>query len=156
MSLHPPAWTSAHQGSDMTRLNSPWRWPTAALLLLDAAAHTPLIRPHLAEAPYIGVLFILLTAACILLTAAVITIDTAATWATIHVVCLLALAAFLISRTVGLPQIGDDVGNWTEPLEYPALTAEVLTAVIATIVLNGYRHGAQHHGERSEETPRGH
>jgi len=133
----------------MNRMSSPWRWPTAALLLLVAAAHIPLIREHLVEAPYIGVLFILLTAACILLAAAVIAVDTAVVWEIIRAVSLLALAAFLISRTVGLPQIGDDVGNWTEPLEYPALAAETLSAVVATVVLRGSRRSSRESSRRS-------
>jgi hypothetical protein len=49
------------------------------------------------------------------------------------------VVAFLASRTVGLPQIGDDVGNWTDPLSFPAVTAEVLMVVLAWTHLRGTR-----------------
>ena len=140
----------------MTRLHSAWRCPAAALLLLNAAVHVLLIRGHLEEAPYIGVLFILLSAACIALCAAVMIVDTAAIWATIGVVSVLALAAFLISRTVGLPQIGDDIGNWTEPLGYPAVAAEALSAVVATVVLSGSRRGSWRRGGHSADVQGAH
>jgi hypothetical protein len=42
---------------------------------------------------------------------------------------------FLASRTVGLPQIGDDVGNWTEPLGFPAVLSEVLMVALAWVHL---------------------
>jgi hypothetical protein len=61
--------------------------------------------------------------------------DVPAVWAISGTVTLLALVAFLLSRTVGLPQIGDDIGNWTEPLSFPARAAEIITVVLAGRVL---------------------
>ena len=48
---------------------------------------------------------------------------------------LAARVAFVVSRTVGLPQIGDDIGNWTEALGYPALAAEGVVAVVSAMTL---------------------
>ncbi len=126
----------------MTTLRSPWRWLAAALLVTTAAVHIPLVGEHLEEAPYIGVLFIVLSATCILLAAAVLAFDSVAVWAAAGVVSVLALVGFLLSRTVGLPEIGDDIGNWTEPLGYPALAAEALTVLLASAVLSTSRSGA--------------
>ncbi len=123
----------------MSRLDSAFRWPAAALMIVTAAVHIPLIREHLEEAPYLGVLFIALSAACILLAAAVLTMDTPVTWSAVGLVSVLALAGFLASRTVGLPEVGDDVGNWSDPLGYPAMVAETLAAVLATVVLTRSR-----------------
>jgi hypothetical protein len=62
----------------------PWRTPADAFhaALADgnsavgsAAAHISVIAPHLKEAPYMGVLFILLTIACIAMAMAAITYD---------------------------------------------------------------------------------
>jgi len=50
------------------------------------------------------------------------------------------VVSFLASRTVGLPQIGEDVGNWTEPLGYPAVASEVLMALLAFVHLRSQRH----------------
>ena len=61
--------------------------------------------------------------------------DTTLVWVASAVVTALALAGFLLSRTVGLPQIGDDIGNWTEPLGFPAVGAEALVVVLAGLVV---------------------
>jgi hypothetical protein len=126
-------------GGVMVALHSPWRWPTAALLLLIAAVHVPLIGDHLEEAPYVGVLFILLVVACVLLAVAVLVADAPVIWAACAVMSVLALLAFLASRTVGLPLLDDDVGNWTEPLGYPAVAAELACAGAAAAVLRRAR-----------------
>jgi uncharacterized membrane protein len=112
--------------------HSPWRWAAAFLLLVTAGAHVPLIREHLQEAPYIGVLFALLAFVCVDLALAIVVIDTETVWIVGAAVCLAALLGFLASRTIGLPGIRDDVGNWTEPLGYVAMAAE-LTMVALTV-----------------------
>jgi hypothetical protein len=117
------------------RLRSPWRWVGAVLLLVTAGTHVPLIPEHLEEAPYVGALFIALAVVGVALAVLVVLWDTPLAWVASGVVTLLAVLAFLLSRTVGLPEIGDDVGNWTEPLGFPAVGAEVLTVVVALVVL---------------------
>jgi hypothetical protein len=109
----------------------PWRWLTALLLLVNAGVHIPLVPEHLDEAPYIGVLFILLSVACIVIAFVIVVVDTTWVWAASGTISVLALVAFVLSRTVGLPQIGDDVGNWTDPLGFPALASEALTVALA-------------------------
>ena len=123
-------------------LKSRLRGPAALLLLITAGAHVPLIGEHLEEAPYVGLLFVALTVAA--LTAAVLLVrrDTATVWGASGMLTLLAIAGFLVSRTVGLPQLGDDVGNWTEPLAFPALAAETLATALAAVVL---AHRPAHH-----------
>jgi hypothetical protein len=116
-------------------LRSPARWAAALTLVISGATHIPVIPEHLQEAPYIGYLFIALTIACFALAAAVLVADSGTVWLTSGVVTALAVLAYVLSRTVGLPQIGDDVGNWTEPLGIAAITAEAVTAVIAVVVL---------------------
>ena len=107
------------------------RWVTSALLLVAAGSHVPLIAEHLREAPYIGWSFIVLSATCVLLAAWIALVDQVAVWMLSAAVCLGALVAFLASRTIGLPQIGDEVGNWTEPLGFPAVLSEALVVVLA-------------------------
>jgi hypothetical protein len=109
------------------------RWPAAALLLVAAAAHIPLIREHLHEAPYIGWGFLLISVGCVALAVAIVTVDHVAVWSLSAAVCLAALMAYLASRTIGLPQIGDDVGNWTEPLSFPAIAAEASLLALALV-----------------------
>lgn len=43
--------------------------------------------------------------------------------------------AYVLSPSVGLPEIGDDVGNWLEPLGVVAILAELVCAALAGAVL---------------------
>ena len=124
-------------------LRSALRWPAAALLVVTAATHIPLVPHHLEEAPYVGVLFAALSAVSLLLAALVCLCDTPAVWAATGVVTAAAVVAFVLSRTVGLPQLADDIGNWSEPLGFPALLAEVAAAAVALVAL---RHTPRLHG----------
>jgi hypothetical protein len=120
----------------MTLTTSPSQWAASALLVVAAATHIPLIQDHLEEAPYVGWLFIALSVVCIVLAVAILFVDSAGVWIISGAVCLAAVVAFLASRTIGLPQIGDDVGNWTEePLGIPAVASEVLMVVLAWVHL---------------------
>jgi hypothetical protein len=83
------------------------------------------------EAPYIGWLFILLSVVCIVLSVAILFVDDASIWVLSGITCFAAVVAFLASRTIGLPQIGDNVGNWTEPLRIPAVASEALMTILA-------------------------
>lgn len=120
------------QAAVQTAERSPWRWPAAAAALGIAAAHVPITPQHLSEAPYIGWSFVALEVAAVLLAIVLIARDTPAVWWTAAVVPALAIGAYLLTRTVALPQLSDDVGNWTEPLSFVALTAESLLFAIAT------------------------
>ncbi|MEO8906731.1 MAG: hypothetical protein ABI310_01515 [Microbacteriaceae bacterium] len=120
--------------------HSPLRWPAAVFLLANAAIHIDLAPMHLIEAPYIGALFVALSAACITLAILLIVRDNALVWAATGATSLLALIAFLISRTVGLPQIADDIGNWSDPLGYWNIAVEILAVVVAIAVLRHFPH----------------
>jgi hypothetical protein len=118
---------------------SPSQWCASFLLLVAAATHIPLIRDHLEEAPYVGWLFIALSVVCIGLAVAILFVDHVGVWVLSAAVCFAAVVAFLASRTIGLPQIGDDVGNWTDPLGIPAVTSEVLMVALAWLHLRNTR-----------------
>jgi hypothetical protein len=113
---------------------SPLRWILAAAAVVAAAAHIPVIGPHLNEARYMGVLFVVLTVACGLLALAALIRDTAAVYALSVVTCGLAVLGYAATRLVAFPMLSDDVGNWLEPLGVVSIVSEtvvVLTAVAA-------------------------
>ncbi|MEP6666615.1 MAG: hypothetical protein ABJA81_09230 [Nocardioidaceae bacterium] len=114
------------------------RWAAALTLLASGATHVPIIPEHLKEAPYVGVLFIVLTVACALLAVGLLVSDSMALWALSALTCGLSVIAFVWSRTLGLPQIGDDIGNWLEPLGIAAVLAECLTVAIAFAALTAH------------------
>ena len=110
------------------------RWIVVAALLAAAAAHLPVIGEHLMEARYMGVLFIVLTAACVLLAAALISVDSAAVYALAVLTCVLAVLGYAATRTFTFPQLADDVGNWTEPLGIVSIVTESIAAAVAGTV----------------------
>lgn len=116
-------------------LRSPLRWLAAATLVASGAVHIPVIPMHLEEAPYIGYLFIALTAACFALAAVVLLVDSVLVWAAGGLVTALAVIAYVLSRTIGLPLIEDDIGNWGDPLGVAAITAEAATVLLAVVAL---------------------
>jgi hypothetical protein len=117
---------SEQSGAERSRL----RLPAAAAALVAAAAHVPLTGGHLQAAPYVGVLFIALELVLVVLALLLVLADRPVVWAIATVVPTLAVGAYVASRSVGLPQIGDDVGNWTEPLGMVAVSAEVVLVVL--------------------------
>ena len=58
--------------------------------------------------------------------AALVRNDDLRAWAAAAALPAGAIVAFVISRTVGLPQGADDIGNWTEPLGLASLFVEGL------------------------------
>jgi hypothetical protein len=117
---------------------APQRWLLAAAAALAAAAHVPLIGPHLNEAPYMGVLFILLTAGCVLLAGAALVHDAPVVYAA-AAACGLAIAGYAGTRLVAFPMLADDVGNWLEPLGIVAILAETVVVISAVRALRRRR-----------------
>jgi hypothetical protein len=100
-----------------------------AATLIAGLAHVPVTGQHLEEAPYIGVLFVLLEIASLVLAIALMIVPSRAVLLATAAVGVLAILAFVVSRSVGLPQIGDDIGNWTEPLAVVSVAAELIMAL---------------------------
>ncbi|HEY9469754.1 MAG TPA: hypothetical protein VIQ76_09080 [Propionibacteriaceae bacterium] len=113
-------------------MRSTLRWPMAVAAVGAAAAHIPVIAPHLKEAPYMGVLFILLTIACIALAMAAMTCDAPVVYLAAATICGLTIIGYAATRLVPFPMLADDVGNWLEPLGVVSIVAE--TVVVASSI----------------------
>jgi hypothetical protein len=120
-------------------IGSRWRFPAAGLAVAAGLAHVPVTPEHLQEAPYIGQLFIALTVVCILGATMLLISDNALTWLVVGDSCLLAVIAYLVSRTFGLPLMSDDIGNWFEPLGIVSVATESGVAVLALAALRRLR-----------------
>jgi len=129
--------TSTSPSQARVRASSTLRSCAAVLLTATAAIHIPLIPQHIDEAPYIGWSFVGLVATCSVLAVSILLRDSRAVWLASAVVSGGALVAYVLSRSVGLPQIGDDVGDWLNPLGVAALATESATVVLAlwTLIL---------------------
>jgi hypothetical protein len=113
------------------RQESRWRWLMVPAVLVAAAAHLPVIRPHLDEAPYMGVLFVVLSAACVVLASVVISWDTPVVYALSVLTCGLAVIGYAATRLVAFPMLADDVGNWFEPLGLLSIASETVVVLTA-------------------------
>jgi hypothetical protein len=127
------------------RLASPERWLVALGGVVAALAHIPVIAPHLAEAPYMGLLFVLLTVACTAIALAVLVRDTAAVYALAVVACGLAVIGYAATRLVAFPMLADDVGNWLEPLGVVSVISEAIVVLAALTALLGPGRSAPSH-----------
>jgi hypothetical protein len=117
--------------------HSPWRWVLAVAAVAAAAAHVPVIGPHLDEAPYMGVLFVVLVAACLVLAAGAVVRDAGVVYALALLTCGLAIIGYVATRTVAFPELDDDVGDWLHPLGVVSILAE---SVVVLAALQGLRH----------------
>lgn len=117
-------------------LRSEWRWVLAGGALTAAAAHVPEIGPHLDEAPYMGVLFVVLTASCEFLAFAAVSRDDSVIYGLSILTCGAALVGYAATRLFAFPQLADDVGSWLEPLGLVSLVAE---AVVVFAAVNALR-----------------
>jgi hypothetical protein len=115
------------------------RWPLAGLSGISAAAHLPVLREHLHEVPYIGVEFMVLIVACLLIAVAAPAWDTAGLYAVAAMAAALAIVAYVTTRAVTLPGLADDVGDWFEPLGMVAILAESVMVVVAACAISRRR-----------------
>ena len=126
----------------LVRQGSPARWLLGAAATVAAVAHLPVIGEHLAEAPYMGVSFIVLTAACFALAVAALVLDTRAVYAASAATCSLAIIGYAATRLVAFPMLADDVGNWLEPLGVLSVASEAVVVVASLLGLRRHRRGA--------------
>jgi hypothetical protein len=116
---------------------TPWRWPAAAALSTTAAIHIALVPAHLREAPYAGVLFIALAAGALVLALVLLIRCDPRAWIAAAGLAAMAAGAYVFSRSVGLPAMADDVGDWLNPLGVAAVASELAVITIAVRVLSG-------------------
>jgi len=120
-------------------LRRPERWALAPAALVAAVAHIPVIGPHLDEAPYMGVLFVVLTAGCLAIAAAALVRDATAVYGLATLTCGLAVVGYVATRLVAFPMLADDVGNWLEPLGVVSVASELVAVAAAVSALASRR-----------------
>jgi hypothetical protein len=115
------------------------RWGLISAIAAAAVAHIPVIAPHLDEAPYMGVLFILLTVACLGLGAVIAATDQTWAYRASAAVCGAAVLGYAATRLVAFPQLSDDVGNWFEPLGVVSVLTESIVVALALVTVRRRR-----------------
>src|SRR5690242_20294955 len=91
------------------------------------------------ETPYMGWMYIGLMAPCLAAAATLLHTPAREAWLAAIVLPASAIAGYVLTRTVGLPQAHGDVGNWSEPLGLAALFVEGTVIAVAGYALAALR-----------------
>ena len=88
------------------------------------------------ETPYLAWMYIGLIAGCLAVAVALVRSGDPRAWTTAALLPLGALVGYTLTRTVGLPQATDDIGNWSEPLGLASLFVEGSLVALACAMLS--------------------
>jgi hypothetical protein len=88
------------------------------------------------EAPYMFWMYMALIAGCIVLGGAILFSRSKLPVAAAGGLAAIVLAAYVVNRTIGMPNATDDIGNWTEPL---GLASIVVEGFVVAVALGGVR-----------------
>lgn len=103
-------------------------------LAVTAYIHLEELPDKFAEVPYLGVGYALLSAACVAAIAMIVARYKAG-WYLGGATALATFVGFVLTRTVGLPQSTEDIGNWSEAIGTQSLVAEGVVVVIAASMI---------------------
>jgi hypothetical protein len=98
---------------------------------------------QLSETPYMFFLYLALMVASLVLAGVLIGTSDGRAWAAATVLSALVIVGYVLSRTTGLPQSSDDVGNWSEPLGMASLLVEGSLVTLGAGVLLARRARAE-------------
>jgi hypothetical protein len=102
-------------------------------MLAIALIHLLDVIGKIKETPYLGVMYIGLMATSVAVAFYLLHTGSTRAWAAAGLLAAATLIGFVLSRTTGLPNASDDIGNWTEGLGLASMFVEG-----AVIVLAGY------------------
>jgi hypothetical protein len=110
---------------------------TVAVVGLSTIALIHLLDAHdtFLASPWKGWLYVGLIVGSLATAAVLLRRSDPRAWAAAGALALGAFAAFVWSRTVGLPGGADDIGNWWEPLGLASLFVEGLVVALSASVL---------------------
>ena len=114
--------------------------PAAAALVGVCLVHLLDGPGSLSDAFYVGALELALAAACVPLAVLLVIRPTRTIWIAALALNVAAMAAFVLSRTTGLPSSTDDIGKWTQTLGVVNLVVEATLIGLAAAVIRPRRH----------------
>lgn len=100
-----------------------------------ALIHLLDVQGKLEETPYIGWMYIGLIVAAVVLAGALVVTSDGRAWLGAAALPALVIVGYALSRTTGLPQASQDIGNWTEPLGLASLFVEGALVALSSAVL---------------------
>jgi hypothetical protein len=100
---------------------------------------------QLSETPYLFFLYLALMVSSLVLAGVLIGTSDTRAWAAAAILSALVIVGYVLSRTTGLPQSSDDVGNWSEPLGMASLFVEGSLVALGSGVLLARRVRRERH-----------
>jgi cytochrome bd-type quinol oxidase subunit 2 len=91
------------------------------------------------EVPYMFWMYMALIVGALAVAGAVLFTRSRAALAAAILVAASAFVGYVLSRTTGLPNATDDIGNWTEPLGLASLVVEGCVVAVALAALRAIR-----------------
>ena len=107
-----------------------------------AAIHVLQLPDAFSETFYLGLLFIGAIVAALALAATLTRVSDRGVWTATAALPALILVGYVLSRTTGLPDATNDVGEWDEPLGLASLVAESLVVCVSGAMLATGRRAA--------------
>ena len=89
------------------------------------------------EVPYMAWMYVALILGSVALAAVLIRDDDPRAWTAAAALAASVVTGYVLSRTVGLPQSSDDIGNWGEPLGIASLFVEGAVVAVSGAALRG-------------------
>src|ERR1700754_1070885 len=114
-----------------------------------ALVHLLDLPGQLSDTPYLFFLYLALMVASVALAGVLIGASDTRVWAAVTVLPALVIVGYVLSRTTGLPQSSDDVGNWSEPLGMASLFVEGALVTLGSSVLLARRVRGEAHVVRA-------
>ena len=113
------------------------------------------VQGKLEETPYLGWMYIGLIAASLGLAGTLVYTGDRRAWAATAALASAVIVGYSLSRTTGLPNATDDIGNWTEPLGLASLFVEgSLITLSGSVLLTRSRSTARNEVRRLERANR--
>jgi hypothetical protein len=100
-------------------------------LLGIALIHLLDLPGKMEETPYLGVAFVGLIVASLVLAGVLAVRDDRTAWLAAGGLAAAVVVGYVVNRTVGLPAATQDIGNWTEPLGLASLFVEGTVILVA-------------------------
>src|SRR2546430_6106558 len=110
---------------------SPRRAVATIGLLGVALIHLIDLPGKMEETPYLGVAFIGVVIASLLLAGGLVVRPDRTVWLAAGALAAAVFVGYVISRTTGLPAATEDIGNWREPLGLASLFVEGTVVLLA-------------------------
>ena len=104
-------------------------------LIAVGIIHVLQIQGQLSGAAWLTAGFVLLAACAPVAGLWLLARPSSPAWGFAGLVCFLAAAGYILTRSVPVPGDTSDRGNWLEPLGVTALLTEIIVALLAVLVL---------------------